>query len=182
MQQALFTLTQPVGTTVNTNIRVNNTSRQPTQIKASANPVMGARGGIPSKYVPPQINGSVRANVSSAKMSASSSSGISNSLGARAQYSQFSQAAAISGNDYNIGGGVSMNADTTKWGKMGKASFAKNDVLNTVSNISNQAKGMKSTRAQARAQCGDYSFNIAGASMSVKGNFQDATFGGVRKA
>jgi triosephosphate isomerase len=41
---------------------------------------------------------------------------------------------------------------------------------------------MKSIKTHARAQCSDYSFNIAGASMSVKGNFQDATFGGARKA
>jgi len=171
MQQALFTLAAPanIGTAVNTNLRANNTSRQGTQMRASVNQIVNARGAAGSKYVPSQVNASVRSGANTTKMSASisSSSGTSNSLGARAQYSQFSKAAAISGNDYNIGGGSSMNADTSKWGKMGTTSFTKNDVLNTVSSASNQAKGMRSTKAQARAQCGDYSFNIAGASMSV---------------
>lgn len=140
MQQALFTLAPTtIRTTVNTNLRVNNTSRQGTQIRASANPIVNARGAAGPKYVPSQVNASVRSGVNSTKLSASisSSSGISNSLGARAQYSQFSKAAAISGNDYNIGGGSSMNADTSKWGKMGTTSFTKSDVLNTVSSISN---------------------------------------------
>lgn len=169
MSQALFTLAPTnIGTAINTNIKVNNTSRQGTQLKASAKPIVNARGAAGSKYIPSQFNSSVRSGANTTKMTASmpSSSGISNSLGAKAQYSQFSKA-TISGNDYNIGGGSSMNADTSKWGKMGTTSFNKNDVLNTVSSISNQAKGMRSTKAQTRAQCGDYSFNIAGASMSV---------------
>lgn len=112
-----------------------------------------------------------------------SASGASNPLGARAQYSQFSQAAAISGNDYNVGQGMSMNADTSKWGKMTSgSSFTNNGIISAVSNLSNQVKGMGSFKTQAKAQSGDYSFNIAGASMSVRSNYQDATFGGARRA
>lgn len=139
-------------------------------MRATNVPNMSVRGVASSKYV---INVNAqdasRSVANMVSMSASSSNAgysASNQLGARAQYSNFSSGLPSS-NNYMAGEGMSMNSDTSKWGKqMGASSFNNNELIENMNNMAMRSKGMN-MNSQPRAQCGDYSFNIAGASMSV---------------
>jgi triosephosphate isomerase (TIM) len=117
-----------------------------------------------------------------------SSSASASQWGAKASYSNplsagsYATAASSNGNNYLLGEGMSMNADTSNWGqmKMSASSFSSGDMAQSMQNMVSKAKNMMGgRRVQARAQAssGDYSFSVAGSSMSMRDNFQDASFG-----
>ena len=164
-----------INATVKPSMKLNNTtSRQViSSMRVTIVPNMAVRGVGSAKYNVVNVNAqnaSRSANI--VAMSASSSNAgnsVSNQLGAKAQYSNFSLPS--SNNNYNMGlEGISMNSNTSKWGKqMGASSFNNNELVENMNSMAMKSKGMNmNSQLKARlAQCGDYSFNVAGASMSV---------------
>lgn len=187
--QSLFTMATTPMSDVASRVQVkqnvsNRQSGAPTQMRA---------GGMVNK---PSLNSrsinapsaSQRSTGVSVSMSATNNLGSvssSHSLAGK-YYSNFSNAAAISSNNY-LGGEMSMNADTSKWGKMSQSNFSTGDISMNMQTMVNKAKNMVTGRSgavkmNAQASCGDYSFSVDGGAMSVKDNFQDASFVGMRKA
>ena len=170
MSQALFTLAPTqMGAAVKPTARINqNTgSRSGVQMKGSM-PTVGHRSMNNSKYVPSASN--ISRSGADVQMSAKSISASSNGVAKSQRFGGLSMSAAMSGNDYTCGQAMSMNADTSKWGRMtGGSSFTSNDFAGKMGNMASQARGIN-MKAQASASASEYSFNVSGSSMNVMKN------------
>lgn len=176
MQSALFTIAQPInGTVVKQNVRINqNTSQRGLKMRGGM-PTVGAKSTHNIKFTPAGSSRSGANVIMSAQSIFATNNGIAKNPSVR--FGQFSMS-AISGNDYFCGQGMSLNADTSKWGRMtGGSSFTNNDLATNMSNMANQAKAM-TMNTQARAQSNDFSFSVScGSSMNVMKNH----FGGAKR-
>jgi hypothetical protein len=96
-------------------------------------------------------------------------------LGVKSDYNNFSSAASHSVRNY-MGDGMSMNADTSAWGQMkvSASSFASGEMAQSMHNMFSKAKSMVGRRVpqtKVQATKSDYSFSVAGSSMTMRDNF-----------